>query len=107
LIGGWYEVIYYGERLPSGRRRVTRYWRDDDGDLHAQPLNMRPGYDGSGEDLARSLLWDAIYREPEPELYQTFRREVCDRLAERGWMLNQKTVQTWVQDVLARRGVQL
>lgn len=58
----------------------------------------------SRPDLARSLLWDALGREPEPELYQQFEREhVANWPMHPGecWRITEKEVQDWL---IAREG---
>lgn len=58
------------------------------------------GYEGSGPaDLARSILWDALDREPEPWLYQDFKRDyVAGWLTDQPWVLERDDVLDYVLD---------
>lgn len=64
------------------------------------PDGFNWGYGGSGPaDTARSILWDVIGREPEPELYQRFKREyVSSWPMQPGecWRISDREIQTWI-----------
>lgn len=60
--------------------------------LHS-PTGFSWGYCGSGPaDLARSLLWDFMEKEPPASLYQEFKRTVIAKLHGSTWRIHDKDV---------------
>lgn len=60
------------------------------------PGGFEWGYGGSGPaDLARSLLWDVLGCEPDPEEYQAFKWDVVAKLPHEGWILTERYIRAW------------
>lgn len=66
--------------------------------LRHSPTGFSWGYPGSGPaDLARSILWDHLGREPEPGLYQRFKRAFIAPLPiGAGWTITAAAIAAWL-----------
>lgn len=99
--------VYHGMRLgPDTASEVEIFVTDAHGPgkplvhrVRHSPTGMNWGYSGSGPaDLARSILWDALDREPEPSLYQAFKSKfVAGWEAE--WSIDEPTIIAWVASI--------
>jgi len=86
--------VYHGKRHSQGSVSV---WVNDDGvtrrlehKVRHSPSGFEWGYRGSGPaDLARSLLWDVMGEEPEPEVYQKFKVEMLADLEDDEWTMTE------------------
>jgi len=60
------------------------------------PTGLEWGYGGSGPaDLARSILWDWLGREPTQRAYMALKFDVVARLAQAGWRLPAAELEAW------------
>lgn len=64
--------------------------------IRHSPTGMNWGYGGSGPaDLARSILWDHLEREPEPHLYQRFKEKFVSTWG-RDWLITRDMISDWL-----------
>lgn len=67
--------------------------------VHHSPTGFNWGYNGGGPaDLARSLLWDHLGRQPHPSLYQDFKdRLVAVWPSASAWSMTTDDIQAWIE----------
>lgn len=64
--------------------------------IYHSPTGFCWGYGGSGpSDLARSILWDFLGKEPPVELYQAFKWEFVAKWVEK-WQISSADIKTWM-----------
>jgi hypothetical protein len=64
--------------------------------VHHSPTGFEWGYMGSGPaDLARSIIWDFIGKEPSPQLYQEFKREFVSGWKDE-WKITSEQIREWI-----------
>jgi hypothetical protein len=88
VVGGFAMVTVErdGQRLPLLHR------------VRHSPDGLNWGYGGSGPaDLARSILWEHLGREPEPALYQDFTWAFVARFPHgQPWILTGREIERWL-----------
>jgi len=64
--------------------------------VYHSPTGLEWGYGGSGPaDLARSILWDHLGKEPSPALYQEFKRAFVATWGDE-WQISSLEIQDWI-----------
>ena len=64
--------------------------------VYHSPDGFNWGYGGSGPaDLARSILWDHLGKEPRPSLYQNFKFHFVSGWKD-VWEITSKEIQSWI-----------
>ena len=62
------------------------------------PDGFEWGYGGSGpSDLARSILWDHLGKEPPPVLYQDFKFAFVAKFEDE-WVLTSEEIDSWLRE---------
>jgi len=95
--------IYKGKRwtgLPVGLKDVlvTVNGKPLKQQVHHSPTGFEWGYLGSGPaDLARSILWDFLGKEPSRILYMTFKEQFVTTWKDK-WQITSEEIQNWMKD---------
>jgi len=64
--------------------------------IYHSPTGLEWGYGGSGPaDLARSILWDYLGREPSRVLYMDFKTQFVARWKDK-WEITSLEIQSWI-----------
>ena len=92
--------IYKGKRLGEAEGipwvRVTVNGKPLEHHVHHSPTGFEWGYRGSGSaDLARSILWDFLGREPAHVLYQSFKFRFVAGWGDE-WQITSEEIQKWI-----------
>lgn len=100
--------VYHGLRLgPDTASEVEVIVTDAHGPgkplrhrVRHSPTGFNWGYAGSGPaDLARSILWDCLGREPDTSLYQAFKAQFVATWMETEWSIDEPTIIAWVASI--------
>jgi hypothetical protein len=94
---------YRGLREPDG---TTHVWVVRDGvetplehRVKHSPDGFEWGYGGSGpSDLARSMLWDYLGKEPSKTMYQAFKAAAIERIRSSEWVIGMALVERWARE---------
>ena len=94
--------IYKGKRIKTpgnlypGGVKVTANNRPLRHRVRHSPTGFEWGFEGSGPaDLARSILWDHLGKEPSPALYQEFKRAFVACWGDE-WQISSLEIQEWI-----------
>jgi len=98
--------IYKGKRFKSGGENycqdtlvtVSEFGKDEPLTHHVyhSPDGFNWGYGGSGPaDLARSILWDHLGKEPSHSLYQDFKFHFVSGWKDE-WEITSEEIQNWM-----------
>jgi len=95
------EKVYKGARLGPREKLPGVVVMVDDKPLkhrvHHSPTGFEWGYGGSGPaDLARSILWDYLGKEPAPALYQSFKEQFVARWGDK-WKMTGHAITLWME----------
>lgn len=95
--------VYRGRRLEPEKRRVSNVEVTVDGKplrhrMYHSPTGFNFGYGGSGPaDLARSILWDYLGKEPPRVLYQIFKDTFVATWGNK-WQITSREIQNWIKE---------
>ena len=66
--------------------------------IYHSPTGYSWGYEGSGPaELAKDILWDVTGSQPDPAVYQAFKREVIAGFdGSLSWMLLEQDIRNWL-----------
>lgn len=88
--------IYKGKRLSDSEVKVTVDDKSLKHQVYHSPTGMEWGYLGSGPaDLARSILWDYLGKEPSRNLYMDFKDRFVAGWGE-DWQIDSMRIQDWM-----------
>jgi len=95
--------IYKGNRIRTSRSlyphgvRVTVNGKPLEHRVYHSPTGFEWGYGGSGpSDLARSILWDYLGKEPARVLYQNFKDTFVAAWGDK-WQITSREIQNWIK----------
>lgn len=88
------------ENLPGVSVTVSEFEGENDKPLKHRirhsPTGFEFGFGGSGPaDLARSILWDHLGKEPSPALYQEFKWAFVATWGDE-WQISSLEIQDWI-----------
>lgn len=95
--------IYKGERLYPEQGTISDVTVTVDSKplkhhIYHSPTGFNWGYSGSGPaDLARSILWDYLEKEPPKVLYQSFKDTFVATWKDE-WQITSQEIQGWIKE---------
>ena len=93
--------VYKGRRLEPKKGTVSNVAVTVNGEplkhhVYHSPTGFNWSYGGSGPaDLARSILWDHLGKEPSPAWYQEFKRAFVATWGDE-WQISSLEIQDWI-----------